>query len=82
VGYGLGTLWYFHCLLVTVNLTTKEFFLWKDSTKGKQEKVPVSEFDLGVYNNWKQFLGKNVWNWWCPWINEQDTDGYNFPNKK
>uniref|UniRef100_A0A6B2LL88 Palmitoyltransferase n=1 Tax=Arcella intermedia TaxID=1963864 RepID=A0A6B2LL88_9EUKA len=78
VEYELLKLWYFHILLITVNMSTKEFHSWKLS---KKTAIPTSIYDMGRLENWKQALGKEVIWWWSPWCNHLTTDGYSFPSK-
>eukprot|EP01125_Pyxidicula_operculata_P018823 TRINITY_DN6734_c0_g1_i1.p1 TRINITY_DN6734_c0_g1~~TRINITY_DN6734_c0_g1_i1.p1 ORF type:complete len:275 (-),score=34.60 TRINITY_DN6734_c0_g1_i1:160-984(-) len=86
VGFALGNLWHFHCLLVTMNFTTKEYYVWKERAKLKARNnikpKPYSRYDVGKLENWKQVFGNDYLWWWCPWRGGPMGDGYKFQEKE
>eukprot|EP01128_Nolandella_sp_AFSM9_P007626 TRINITY_DN422_c4_g1_i1.p1 TRINITY_DN422_c4_g1~~TRINITY_DN422_c4_g1_i1.p1 ORF type:complete len:306 (-),score=35.19 TRINITY_DN422_c4_g1_i1:128-961(-) len=74
---GLVPLTQFHVNLVRLNLSTKEYFVWK--RENDQKEPETSKWDLGFLENLKQVMGPSYASWWNPFTHGPVIEGVHFP---
>ncbi|CAK9159813.1 unnamed protein product [Ilex paraguariensis] len=77
----LGTLFSWHIYLITVNMTTIEYYegkraAWLARKSGQSYHHP---FNVGAYKNITLILGPNMLKWVCPTAVSHLKDGIDFP---
>jgi len=76
-----------HAFLISVNVTTKEFFAFKIGNPGSGIKMPTKFNTGGILSNWIQVMGPDMLMWWNPWqdpfnLLQFPNAGYTFPMAK